>query len=415
MFCRKVTCQVNSTNEHSVVKIMSLPSPCFSPKKRKHAETSESASVSPLKKAKKAGKEKKSKGKRKADGEFQVVSASVVVSIPPRFSLDPLSGVHEMLDSLVMKYVPALEGVMLCHSNTQFVSDKALLKNECPFSVCTVHFDATVWSPQIGMKLRGKINLCSPDHISLLVHRTFNVSIPREHIMTENWVFEYGPAENDPEFGPHAVESEQKAEVGATAMDTDESAVHVTNSGDHTEPHGSWVHKITSDKLGGKDGILEFTVIGMTVANQMLSLRGSLQPDPFSPLHVPQPAVPSTQLEIDIDEEDEREVSASLINQRSPTGAIDDSDEEEDPFAQLNLARDEAIQREAAAKEREKEEKAKEKEEKKRRKKERKERKEKEKALAAVDGSTPAPSTSEPPTKGEKPPKKKRKKETQEA
>ncbi|KAL5528546.1 hypothetical protein ACEPAF_7682 [Sanghuangporus sanghuang] len=405
----KVTCQFD---RRMVVKIMSLPSPSFSPKKRKHAEAAESASISPLKKAKKVGKEKKSKGKWKGDGEFQVVGASVVVSIPPRFSLDPLSGVHEMLDSLVMKYVPALEGVMLCHSNTQFVSDRVLLKNECPFSVCTVYFDATVWSPQIGMKLRGKINLCSPDHISLLVHRTFNVSVPREHIMTENWVFEYGPAENDPEFGPHAVESEQKAEDGATAMDTDENTVHATNSGDHKEPHGSWVHRITSDKLGGKDGILEFTVIGMTVANQMLSLRGSLQPDPFSPHHVPQPA---TQLEIEEDEEDEREVNATLMVQRSPTGALDDSNDEEDPFAQLNLARDEVMQREAAAKEREKEEKAKEKEEKKRRKKERKERKEKEKALAAVDGSTPAPSASEPPTKGEKPPKKKRKKETYEA
>ncbi|KAL5485320.1 hypothetical protein ACEPAI_7962 [Sanghuangporus weigelae] len=392
-----------------VVKIMSLPSPPFSPKKRKHAEIAESASVSLHKEAKKVRKEKKSKGKRKADGGFQVVSASVVVSIPPRFSLDPLSGVYEMLDSLVMKYVPALEGVMLCHSNAQFISDKALLKNECPFSVCTVCFDATVWSPQIGMKLTGKINLCSPDHISLLVHRTFNVSIPREHIPTENWVFEYGPAENDPEFGPHAVE---KADDGSTAMDTDENTVLITNSDDHNEPHGSWVHRITSDKLGGKDGILEFTVIGMTVANQMLSLRGSLQPDPFSPLHVQQPAVPSTQLEIEVDEEDEREVNASLIDQRSATGALEDSDDEEDPFAHLNLARDEAMQREAAAKEREQEEKAKEKEEKKRRKKE---RKEKEKALAAVDGSTPAPSISEPPMKGEKPPKKKRKKETQEA
>ena len=151
----------------------------------------------------------------------------------------------------------------------------------------------------------------------------------------------------------------------------------------------------------------------MTVANQMLSLKGSLQPDPFSPHHVPQPAVPSAQLNDEADEAEEREVSATLPSQRSPedAGAVDDSDDEEDPFAHLNLVRDEAV----AAKEREKEEKEREKEEKKKRKKERKERKEKEKALAAVDTSAAVPSTTEPTGTGEKPPKKKRKKEVQEA
>ena len=93
----------------------------------------------------------------------------------------------------------------------------------------------------------------------------------------------------------------------------------------------------------------------MTVANQMLSLKGSLQPDPFSPHHVPQPAVPSAQLDDEADEAEEREVSATLPSQHSPedAGAVDDSDDEEDPFAHLNLVRDEAV----AAKEREKEEK----------------------------------------------------------
>ena len=89
-----------------VVKIMTLPTPSSSPKKRKHEEISESPSASAHKKAKKDKRDKKSKEKRrKADGEFQLVSASLVVSIPPRFSLDPLSGVKEMLDSLVMKCV----------------------------------------------------------------------------------------------------------------------------------------------------------------------------------------------------------------------------------------------------------------------------------------------------------------------
>ena len=66
-----------------------------------------------------------------------------------------------------------------------------------------VHCDPVAVSSVLtrAVNLAGKINLCSPDHISLLVHRTFNVSIPRHHITTDSYEFEYGPAENDPEFG----------------------------------------------------------------------------------------------------------------------------------------------------------------------------------------------------------------------
>jgi len=127
------------------------------------------------------------------------------------------------------------------------------------------------------MSLHGRVALSSPDHVSLLVHRTFNVSIPRHHIPADQWEFEYGPAENDPEFG----NADDRMDVDITTN------VH----GDDvqaTDQRGRWVHKVTGDPLGGKDHWLRFTVIGFTVANQMLSLVGSIQPDPFSPEHVPQ-------------------------------------------------------------------------------------------------------------------------------
>jgi DNA-directed RNA polymerase I subunit RPA43 len=184
---------------------------------------------------------------------------------------------------------------MLAHSNVQFLDRTAHVKGDSPFASCNVSFDATVWSPRVGMRLGrsfylfytelhirsipvGRINLCSPDHVSLLVHRTFNVSIPRRHIPAEQWEFEYGPADNDPEFG-----------------------IDVTHSEDNEHHGGKWVHHLTRDLLGGAEGVLEFTVIGyglpspdlhvclnlgrLTVANEMLSLLGSVQDDPFSPEH----------------------------------------------------------------------------------------------------------------------------------
>ena len=95
----------------------------------------------------------------------------------------------------------------------------------------------------------GKVNLCSPDHVSLLVHRTFNVSIPRHSIPTDHWEFEYGPAENDPEFGAAAAGKDNATEEGAQVAE-------------QAEDSGRWVHKITGMPLGDAKGFLKFTVIG---------------------------------------------------------------------------------------------------------------------------------------------------------
>jgi DNA-directed RNA polymerase I subunit RPA43 len=86
--------------------------------------------------------------------------------------------------------------------------------------------------------------------VSLLVHRTFNVSIPRYHIPEDTWEFEYGPAENDPEFGPQATHIEETAE-GNIDVEHEEG-----------DAGGKWIHKVTGQKIGGIDGLLEFTVIG---------------------------------------------------------------------------------------------------------------------------------------------------------
>ncbi|KAJ7783050.1 hypothetical protein B0H16DRAFT_1495166 [Mycena metata] len=241
--------------------------------KRKPASTDPGSL--PNKKAKiavKNGEKIKTQDKGKAreseaEAEFRTVQASLVVSVPPMFASNPNAGVQEMLDSMIMRYIPALRGVVLAHSNLSFLKQTAAITADCPFLVCNIQFDATVWSPHIRMKLVGKINLCSPDHISLLLHRTFNVSIPRHHIPTDEWEFEHAPADaeaDEPAAGDEAEAPED--------LDGKEA--------------GSWVHKITGKKIGGKNGYLEFVVIGLTVANEMLSLVGSIQHDPFSLEHV---------------------------------------------------------------------------------------------------------------------------------
>ena len=111
--------------------------------------------------------------------------------------------------------------------------------------------------------IAGKINLCSPDHISLLVHRTFNVSIPRHHITTDSYEFEYGPAENDPEFGA----GQEKTDEG--------DAVAEDGAEEHVDGGGRWVHKLTGVKIGDPEGHLEFTVVGCVIF-EFTCIRSSL-------------------------------------------------------------------------------------------------------------------------------------------
>lgn len=43
--------------------------------------------------------------------------------------------------------------MVLSHSTLGFLTKEAIIQADCPNLVCTVEFDATIWSPRIGMKL----------------------------------------------------------------------------------------------------------------------------------------------------------------------------------------------------------------------------------------------------------------------
>ncbi|KAG2132637.1 hypothetical protein BD769DRAFT_1448709 [Suillus cothurnatus] len=249
----------------------SISSPALHHKKRKH-RASDADPDAPRKKKEKLKQNTGKPHPEPSTSEFRVTKSTITLSVAPVFAGNLRAGVEEMLDSMIMRYIPSLCGVLLAHSNLHFLSPTASINADCPFAICNISFDATVWSPSIAMKLVGKIILYSPDHVSLLLHRTFNVSIPRHHIPQDVWEFEYGPAENDPEYG----EGDAGTKDGDGAKAEGEAV---------PEANGQWVHRVTGTRLGGTDGYLEFTVIGKTVANDMLSLQGSIQPDPFSEEH----------------------------------------------------------------------------------------------------------------------------------
>ncbi|KDN45192.1 hypothetical protein RSAG8_05107, partial [Rhizoctonia solani AG-8 WAC10335] len=190
-----------------------------------------------------------------------------------------------------MRYVPSLRGVLLSHKDHKFASDVAIMYAEGPYPTTRVEFNAGVWAPEIGMRITGRISLHATDHIGLLVHRTFNASIDRAHIPGKGeWEYVHGPVANDPE-----INDEERQE---------------------DEESGRWINSQTGETLGGESGLVEFTVIGYTIANQMLSLHGSLQRYPFAPGHytarqataqLPEPT-PTDNVRIEEASEDEVEV-----------------------------------------------------------------------------------------------------------
>ena len=43
----------------------------------------------------------------------------------------------------------------MAHTNVMSLRMVTIIEADCPFAGCRVSFDATIWSPQVGMNLSG--------------------------------------------------------------------------------------------------------------------------------------------------------------------------------------------------------------------------------------------------------------------
>jgi DNA-directed RNA polymerase I subunit RPA43 len=154
------------------------------------------------------------------------------------------------------RYVPQMNGVLLAHWEHELLDDTVNIINECPFGVCEVQFYSILWAPKIGQKLcklprpsfdskaeqsDGTHSLSSPSHISLLFSKTFNISIPLQHIPTDTLEFEHTAPEDDAD------------------LDSDDE-LDLNDSG--VEEVGRWKRKSDGKLLGEGGKAVKFTVIG---------------------------------------------------------------------------------------------------------------------------------------------------------
>jgi len=103
-------------------------------------------------------------------------------------------GVQSLLSSLLMKYHPQLDGVVLAYDKLKILTDNASIFNERPH----LHFDIQVrlliFRPQIGAYVIGVVNKVAPDHVGVLIHGIFNATVNASSGLSQD--FEYNPTED---------------------------------------------------------------------------------------------------------------------------------------------------------------------------------------------------------------------------
>ncbi|XP_015598329.1 titin homolog isoform X2 [Cephus cinctus] len=101
------------------------------------------------------------------------------LGLHPFHLTDLNAALHEILSSSLNKYDPELKGILLSYQNPKLLN----CLGDIFYDTCYVHVDIEadfyVFRPDVPCNLRGIVNKKSDGHVGVLVHKAFNVSIPK--------------------------------------------------------------------------------------------------------------------------------------------------------------------------------------------------------------------------------------------
>ncbi|XP_028043862.1 DNA-directed RNA polymerase I subunit RPA43 [Bombyx mandarina] len=112
-------------------------------------------------------------------------SCLVVKKITQNLALQPwcLGNIKEsitnLLDYKVGKFDKELNGVLVSYKNPCILQNVGTIRNDNADIHFQVQADYFIFQPYIGAKLTGLVNKKCSTHLSVLVHRVFNVVIPQ--------------------------------------------------------------------------------------------------------------------------------------------------------------------------------------------------------------------------------------------
>ncbi|KAA1127374.1 hypothetical protein PGTUg99_035872 [Puccinia graminis f. sp. tritici] len=201
-----------------------------------------------------------------------------------------LEAINQSLASLMMKYIPSLGSVLVSYleppmfilkdssdGGAQEIRRPATKTSRLPvptlpgngWGVVDVEVKLLGWRPTIGQKLVGRPTLSSPSHLSLVIYRTFNASINENHLRAAG--FHYDINFEVPAHWKSIVEP----------ANPQDQSLSTNLPLEHHQDRGCWVDA-NGVVVGDDQGTVSFTVMGLTIANHMISVVGSLLDDPFS-------------------------------------------------------------------------------------------------------------------------------------
>jgi DNA-directed RNA polymerase subunit E'/Rpb7 len=110
---------------------------------------------------------------------FRKTRSKLQIQLAPKYIQSISLGIHDYLNTLVLKYITDLKGTMISFNNISITHSKSIM-TESPFILVSILVDFIIFSPKVEDVLCGIVNKVSPDHIGLILYGFFNVSISKD-------------------------------------------------------------------------------------------------------------------------------------------------------------------------------------------------------------------------------------------
>ncbi|XP_032685433.1 DNA-directed RNA polymerase I subunit RPA43-like [Odontomachus brunneus] len=95
---------------------------------------------------------------------------------------------NEILMSMLNTYDAELKGFLISYKNPKLLSNSGEIFYDSHFIHVDIEADFYLFCPKVGSSLKGIVNKKGLDHIVLLVHKVFTVTIPKPDNEEEEWL-----------------------------------------------------------------------------------------------------------------------------------------------------------------------------------------------------------------------------------
>ncbi|XP_052740245.1 DNA-directed RNA polymerase I subunit RPA43 [Bicyclus anynana] len=96
--------------------------------------------------------------------------------------------IKNLLDYKIGKFDKEFNGILLSYKNLRVLQNVGEIRNDRADVHFQVQADYFIFRPHVGATLKGIVNKKSVTHLGILVHRVFNVVVPRPTEEPDDWI-----------------------------------------------------------------------------------------------------------------------------------------------------------------------------------------------------------------------------------